>query len=284
MAMRPWYYEGSPASEDVNFRGRWTPILTIILVLIIVMSSIGLILQKYGSDSVRETYARAFMLVPDRIFQGQGLWTFLTYIFVHLSFLQLAFTVMLLWFFGRCVEGRLGAWRFLALLATCAVCSGLVCCIASKSVVAGAGGLVISMIVAGAVSSPDSQMFGIVRLKHAGIVAFVFALVFCLFQKEPSQGETSLPPLVNGYLMLGGAISSCLFILAESRLLGQRSTPTVAAVTEKSPTTATSLKNKRLEAQLDSILDKINREGISRLSRSERSFLKKVSRQLKRKQ
>jgi membrane associated rhomboid family serine protease len=58
--------------------------------------------------------------------RGYQIWRFVTFQFLHADVLHLAFNMIALYIFGRIVENRLGAKRYLAFYLLCGICGAVV--------------------------------------------------------------------------------------------------------------------------------------------------------------
>lgn len=66
-----------------------------------------------------------FGLIPSLIFKGQGLYTFLTCLFLHVSFWHLCGNMWFLWLFGNNIEDHLGKIKFVILFFVAGIVASL---------------------------------------------------------------------------------------------------------------------------------------------------------------
>jgi membrane associated rhomboid family serine protease len=101
--------------------------------------------------------------------------TFLTYMFLHGSWLHLASNMIFLWIFGDNIEGALGHFRFLLFYLLCGIAGGalqVVMTPASESAIVGASGAIAGVVAAYLMLRPWAYvtvlLFGIVTARiHA---------------------------------------------------------------------------------------------------------------------
>jgi membrane associated rhomboid family serine protease len=246
-------------------------------------------------------------------------WTVLTYMFVHGSFLLLAFNVVVLFFFGPRVERAWGAAPFVRYYLLCGLGGWLAhLMLASQSTLIGASAAIYGVMLAYAVRWPDDEVYVFfavpVKIKWLVAILVVSSLVLGLTQNEGSG--------VAQFAHLGGFVAGWLYLHSPSsgsiRRLRQRvsqvpdvpdETPRAiprsgpaprsrersdideivarskAAVVKRAqtppPQAARETPRPGPTEELDVVLDKINRQGMESLTADERRILDEMSRRLR---
>lgn len=194
------------------------------------------------------------------------LWTALTYMFTHIDFLHLVVNMMWLMIFGRMVEYYLGSRRLagLYLASGMAGAAAFIICNAISPgmhhIMYGASCAVIGIIGYVAVSSPHWQIgllfLGPVKILWVAIAAIV---LFVVLEPTPYVSIAHAAGLISG---IGYG-------------LWRRYPHLIPIRGTKEPVHAGD------EAELDSLLDKVNRSGYSSLSPAQRQKLFELSQRLK---
>jgi membrane associated rhomboid family serine protease len=212
-------------------------------------------------------WRESFPLVP--------LWQVLTYGFLHqvTDIFHLLFNLLVLYFFGTMLEEILGTRRFLLTYFGALLAGALFFLVggsfgSGQSSAIGASGAVFGVMVAAATLRPKARVLLVIvpvtlaflALILVGIEVFRTALSW----KQGADGVAHLVHLggiAYGYLAArsGLVFADPLAALARSR---------AARDVER---------RQGDEARMDQLLDKINREGMSSLTRGEKDFLKRVS-------
>ncbi|MEM6672658.1 MAG: rhomboid family intramembrane serine protease [Planctomycetota bacterium] len=206
-----------------------------------------------------------------------AVWQWVTYAFVHdMNGLgHLFFNMLMLYFFGTMLEGIIGSRRFITHYLIAAVAGAVLhlafmLMLGRTSTAIGASGAVLGVTVAAATLRPHAQ----VLFLFIPVKLWVLAAVLVAFDVYPLIRELSggLPEgRVAHFVHLGGALYG--FVAARQRWLWRDP----LAVLERKRAVAQTERQIGDQQRLDALLDKINREGIGSLSRSEKAFLKKAS-------
>ncbi len=220
-------------------------------------------------------------LTVDSVNEGR-LWQFLSFIFLHAGPLHLIGNLVLLYLAGREVEPILGARHLLGLYFGGNFAGGIVHILAASQgwvpadvPLVGISAGVIAVLMAFATLLPDLDLrmalfFLPVRLraKVLGIAAVVIAGFLWLTQAAPSIGPVA---------MLGGTLFGCVYV----RLLGYGYPLAVQRFFSDRKQRAERLDRmppeQYINEEIDPILEKISREGMHKLSRSERKILERGS-------
>lgn len=231
---------------------------------------------------------------------AQRPWTFLTYMFVHQSLLHLAVNALMLVLFGPAVERRMGSGSFMRYYVLCGL-GGPLAAFALALLTphvgpfGGASAAVFGVALAFAFAWPEARLFvfPLPWAVPAGLlVGFLAVLGLVPFVFETADGVSHLAHLggfLLGFLYLkGGEFVERRGALpadvapAQPVLVAHRSgaaggeEPAVEA--ETPPVRPT---RDDPASEMNRVLDKISREGITSLTAAERRFLDDVSRRLR---
>lgn len=218
-------------------------------------------------------------------------WTLLTYMFVHRGPLHLLLNMLGLFFFGPVLEERWGSREFLKFYLVSGLGAALLSFVFLHTEIAGASGAVYGVMVAFALYWPDSPIYiyGIFPIKAKWLVGGMVALsVFFAL----SGGRSGVAHLAH----LGGALAAFGYLksplapaswgqvytspkVKKSRpLFVRREKPESAAAA--APEARTRDLHRSLD-DVDRILDKISRGGMSSLTEEERQQLEEASRKFR---
>jgi hypothetical protein len=130
-------------------------------------------------------YFAFFQLYPPLILARP--WTIVTHIFLHGSFGHLFFNMLVLFFFGRELEKRVGNRIFLNVFFTAGIVAALGYSLTGTAPMIGASGAIFGVFAALAVLAPDMRVYVYfipMRIKHALIL---FALIDFLMIGAPDM-------------------------------------------------------------------------------------------------
>ena len=222
-------------------------------------------------------------------------WTVVTYMFVHRGFLHVFFNMLVLFFFGPVLEERWGSREFLKFYLLCGLGAAALSMFFPHIGIVGSSGAVYGLMVAFAMYWPDSpiHLYGIFPIKAKWLVGGLVALsvVFAL-----SGGRPGVAHLAH----LGGALTAFLYLKSRlapqawgqvytspkpakpstsKPLFARRPKPESAATA--APTAGRTRELHRSLDDVDRILDKISRGGMSSLTDDERRRLEEASRKFR---
>jgi membrane associated rhomboid family serine protease len=221
-------------------------------------------------------------------------WTPVTYMFLHGSFLHLAFNMLMLFFFGPAVEERMGGRRFAVYYLVCglggAILSFGLMLTTPVAVVYGASGAVFGVALAFAMYWPDAPIYVFplpMPVKAKWLVVFLATVSLVSAMLGAREGVAHLAHL-------GGFAFGFLFLKSEG-LIRERAReglqrPRLAHVVpprrtrERDATEAPVVSQSRKHPpydELDRVLDKISQTGLDSLTPDERRLLDDMSRQLR---
>ncbi|MFO0879440.1 MAG: rhomboid family intramembrane serine protease [Gemmataceae bacterium] len=279
----------------------WLIGLNIACFLLQIMTT-GAIDTEFGRG-FRSAFTDWFVLsVPD-VLQGQ-VWRLLTYAFLHdtASIWHILFNMLMLFWFGRQVEEALGSREYLVFYLLGAVLGGVAFTGATllqlhaAGRALGASGAVTAVLVLAACYNPRQviYLFFILPVPIWGFVVFSVAADALNLMGRRETGIATSAHLAGAafgflYFKLGWRLSSWGTDLStwwkrrsQPRLRLYREeedAPTPINVAAPAPRL---LDDEHLEAQVDAILEKIQRVGMDGLSDSERQLLVRASEAIKR--
>ncbi len=223
----------------------------------------------------------ALMFVPALILSRP--WTIVTYMFLHGSLGHIFFNMLALFFFGPRLEARLGSRRFIGLYLASGVMGALASFTNPMIGVIGASGAVYGVMFGFAHYWPREvvHIWGVLPVEVRWLV--VGMTVLSLVSGFGGAGDG-----VAHFAHLGGFLGAWIYLKVLDRTSGARrfqaravaSTPSLAttssAVARWSHIQREGLHPVNLE-ELDRVMAKLQREGVARLTDTEKEFLERFS-------
>ena len=221
-----------------------------------------------------------FGLVPKMVWSEFMLWQPFTYLFFHGSIWHVLINMFILWMFGSELERLWGKEHFLKFYFVTGVGAGLVTMIIglnSMTPIVGASGAVYGVLLAYGLTYPNRTvyLYGIIPIKSLWFVIGIGVIAFMSSFDNVSQIShlTHLSGMVIGYLMLKRPVRfNDLWFTIRKRTLEYKIKHEEKKVSQ----------HQEIEREIDSILDKINREGFDSLTSEEHDRLYKGSQSLSR--
>ncbi|HOX27854.1 MAG TPA: rhomboid family intramembrane serine protease, partial [bacterium] len=258
--------------------GSISPVVRALLTANIVVFLIQTVLNYTGHGGWLEINAG---MTPGLFVKRFYLWQPLTYMFLHGSFMHIFFNMFFLWMFGTEVEQTMGSRTFGIYYFFCGIGAGLLTCLLNATVFKSTGFMTPTIGASGAIYGVLIA-FGLIFPERMILVFFVLpvkALIFVI-----GMGLIELYLMVtmpNGGIAyvahVGGMLFGLIFIRYRVAILGF-----VENILSGRLARADGYYDyASAQAKVDLILDKINREGMHKLSRSERNFLKEHIRRLR---
>lgn len=240
-------------------------------------------------------FVNTFGFAPDGA--ARRPWTFLTYLFVHVSLLHVAVNGLMLVLFGPAVERRMGGAAFVRYVMVCGLggplaAFGLTLLVPTVSPFVGASAAVFGVALAFALAWPEARVFvfplpwPVPAPALVGLLAVVTLVPFLL---DTHAGVAHLAHL--------GGFALGLVYLKGSEAVERRgpmpdgvapAEPVLvvhqpeAAVADAPAEPAARPPRSDADQEMNRLLDKISRQGMASLTAAERRFLDEVSRQLRR--
>ena len=264
--------------------GALTRLIIVNVVVFLLLNIIVSIMMMSGNPDAGETI-RVYTDLPAQLRELlPHCWTIVTYMFVHYSFLHLLSNMLWLYFLGRVFSDLLGGARLTGVYLVGGLIGGIFFVALSNvipheknSILEGASGGVMAVVVAAASYRPDLTLFFFrwpVKLKWIALISFLLTTVLDLSANTGGKlahiggalfGFIYGTQLRTGKNFLGKFMS--LFRLKKSPLRvehrrSQRSSDTIYNQNKAS-----------IRRQVDEILDKISRSGYDSLTKEEKKFL-----------
>lgn len=227
---------------------------------------------------------------------AQRPWTFLTYMFAHVSLLHLTVNGLMILLFGPAVERRMGGAGFVRYVLVCGLggplaAFGLMFLGADPIPFVGASAAAFGIALAFALAWPSARVFVFPLpwpVPAPALVGLLALMALVPFLVDAHGGVSQLAYLGGfalGFLYLkGGELAERRGTLpdgvapAEPVLVVHSPEQQHAEGEPEAPPPARS----EADEEMDRLLDKISRQGIASLTAAERRFLDEVSRQLRR--
>ena len=252
---------------------RWTQRPRVVLLSLIGLN-IAVFIAQLFLDAYQPGFVREYLALSDRGLRSAYGWQFLTAAFLHDGPWHLLGNMLLLYLLGRDVESIIGQRQFffLYLTGTLAGELGHLFLMPESSALLAASGGPAAIVVAYAAILPELELTSMVlfllpirlKAKHLAYGAFVLAVLAVIFDRTRTVAHSSL---------LGGSIAGWLY----AHLLGfgrpsilQRALSQRRAETERYRAMTP---EQFIAEEIDPLLDKISREGMSSLTRTERRVL-----------
>jgi membrane associated rhomboid family serine protease len=239
------------------------------------------ILQRASFESYNAV-VDALALSPEGLLGGK-IWQLVTYAFLHDQggLWHILINCLVLWWFGTMVEGRLGTKRFVYFCLSAAAIGGLAfvawgLITGAANPVIGASGVTMALLVLAACWYPHTPiLFMFVLRMPLWVAAAVFVGLDLL------NALTLTVSTVAYTAHLGGAAWGWIFYRYGGRIEGVfGKIDRMADKVEKKKQRKRETRDRDLRLEVDRILDKVNREGMTALTDEERKFLKSASKKL----
>ena len=216
-------------------------------------------------------------LVPAFAVKKLWLWQFVTYMFLHGGFFHLFFNMFVLWMFGGEIEKYWGSSEFLKYYFVTGIGAGITNCVftlPSTVPTIGASGAIFGLLLAYGMAYPDRYiyLYFLIPIKAKYLVLILGAIELLALAINTPGGDG-----IARFAHLGGLLFGYVY-LKKDRFVYQ-----VRRVLDRS-TRQRKLKVVRFHEEeeekekekVDTILDKINREGVNSLTDRERDFLRRA--------
>lgn len=220
-------------------------------------------------------------------FHEGELWRLLTYQFLHANLGHIMFNMIALWFFGPVVEERFGHLRFLLYYLFCGVSAALFSSLLGYMgffdpewrfiPMVGASGSIYGIMAACAVLFPRARvqlLFPPVDLsvRQFALAVLGIAAAVIIFQWNNAGGEAGhLGGMFAGFILT-------LLILWKEKLPYLRQRAAFFSHHSPAPSSHRSTGVYPTEEEVDEIMEKISKSGLSSLTEEEREILRRASR------
>lgn len=223
-----------------------------------------------------------FGLIPALFWKG-FIWQPVTYMFMHGGFGHIFFNMFALWMFGRTLEEIWGSKKFLIYYMICGVGAGLLSAAISPGSpipTVGASGAVYGLLMAFGLLFPNQMIFIYflfpIKAKFFVIGMIVVEFLLSFNPASPVAHIAHLGGMIFGFVYLKWPQWNRKIARATQE---RRSRESLKVVYQQREVHKREIK--ALQAEVDELLDKINREGLESLSASDKQRLKEASRKLK---
>lgn len=237
-----------------------------------------------GADP--ETYQSIMFFLqldPEYALKHFYIWQLVTAGLLHAPGIwHLGWNLLFLWWFGRLVEARMRRGQFLLFCVATTVAASL--CYLLEAVVMdrvfpmlGASGMVMGLVVLAACWNPHMEIlfFFVLRMKLWVLAVVMVVADFLLMLQSPGgvAHAAHLGGALYGwiYFRYGGGVERVFNAIDEMADKQRRKKEEKRAA-----------RDAELRKEIDRILDKVNREGMTGLTEEERRFLKQASDKLRR--
>jgi membrane associated rhomboid family serine protease len=275
--MRSYYDYDRPEVPQPSFRLGWTPTVK---ALILANAAAYLVFLALVDRFGRVEAMERFGFYGPNFLHGY-FWQPVTYMFVHSGLWHLGMNMLGLFFFAGDVERRLGRLSFLVLYFLCGLGGAMLSLIQPGAVVIGASGGVLGVVIAFAMLFPDARIF--IFLIFIPIRARYIAVIYAFIEIAGLVG--GMGDGLAHWAHLGGMLVAFLFLRAlplGARLLGLlgavRRTQGPGQSRDADRSARRARRSPQEQAELDRILEKVHRDGITSLTNHERDFLNVCSR------
>lgn len=272
--MRPYYnYDQQNGGQRIGFRSGWTrSVKHLIIANAVVFLLQAFVAPKMGVEVVNGRPLSVFTMWfgfygPN--FRSGMFWQLVTYMFLHGNLWHLIFNMVGLFFFGGDVERQIGRKAFLTMYFLCGVGGAAISLVDPHLSVPiiGASGGVLGVLVAFALLYPNARImiFPIFIPIRAMYLAIFYCFVTVAKMLAASQDGTAHWCHFGGMMVAVLIIKGRPFRLKLMNYLARKHEIGEVRRTEAE------------QAELDRILEKVHREGITSLSNRERDFLNTIS-------
>ena len=255
---------------------RWTQRPRVVLLGLIGLNVVVFVTQLF-LDAYQPGFVREYLALSDRGLRAAYGWQFITAAFLHDSPWHLLGNMFLLYLLGRDVESIIGQRQFLFLYLTGTLAGelGHLFLMPETSALLAASGGPAAVLVAYAAILPELELTSMIffllpvrlKAKHLGYGAFTLAVLGIIFDRTATVAHSAF---------LGGCLAGWFY----AHLLGfgrpsilQRALRQRRAEAERYRAMTA---EQFIAEEVDPLLDKISREGIASLTRSERRLLAKA--------
>ena len=205
-------------------------------------------------------------LTPLRVTDSFWIWQIGTYIFLHGGFWHFFFNILMLWIFGRIVEDALGTKEFLLYFFMCGIGAGIISVLfsfGSARPIIGASGSIYGLMVAFAILYPKQivYLYFLFPVKAWQMVAILVVMELAMSFSSSNSNIANMAHLGGmfiGFLYFKFVRGGVQLNMSQFGLFG---------------------KDRKVddETEINRILEKISKKGLSSLSDKEKDILDKFS-------
>ena len=255
---------------------RWTHRPRIVLLGLIGLNVAVFVTQLF-LDAYQPGFVRQYLALSDEGLRSAYGWQFITAAFLHDGPWHLLGNMFLLYLLGRDVESIVGQRQFLFLYLTGTLAGelGHLFLMPGNSALLAASGGPAAVLLAYAAILPELELTSMIffllpvrlKAKHLGYGAFALAILGIVFDRTATVAHSSF---------LGGCLAGWFY----AHLLGFGRPSILQRALHQRRADAERIRamtpEQFIAEEIDPLLDKISREGIDSLTRSERKLLAKA--------
>ncbi|TGN20019.1 rhomboid family intramembrane serine protease [Leptospira idonii] len=262
-----------------SYETRFGPELTTVVRALLVANGIVFVLQFLENLILKTSWIGGILALNPALVLKGFVWQVVTYSFLHVQFWNLLMNMLMLWMFGGQLEEHWGSKPFLKFYIFSNLAGALAAVIAaffgmSPGIVVGASSAVYALLFAYALTWPNREMlFMLIFPLKAKYVAILFMLIL-LFSGGGAIVYTSL---------IGGVVSAFFLVRFYSgwkKISSGSSSWSLSRYLQKRRFLRYQQEMENRENakdRVDKLLEKISKEGMDSLSRSEKKFLNDAS-------
>ncbi len=264
--------------RNPGYQLRFGPELTPVVRSLLIINSVIFVAQFLSQTVLKTNMIEGFFaLRSEAVLQG-FVWQLVTYSFLHGDIMHLLMNMLTLWMFGSEIESQYGERAFLKFYFFCAFMGGVVTVIASvlgfpQGMVLGASGATFGLLAAYAFLWPNREIiFMLIFPLKAKYFVMILMLMIVFSQGGHIAHMAHLGGILGAFVLIKlyhgwqGASKSSGWSL--SRYLQKRRFQRYQAEMYK---------GENAKKRVDELLEKISKDGMNSLSRSEKKFLNEAS-------
>lgn len=259
------------AYYEMRFGPPLTPTVRLLLIINSAVFVVQFLLDMFATDYLIYFFA----LQPGDINHLQ-LWELITYAFLHGSIFHLLFNMLALWMFGSELEGYWGSKTFLRFYLFSCFMGGVLTYVVHmlgfpQGIVLGASGGIFGLLIAFAMIWPNREIYfmALFPIKAKYLVLILMVIIF-FSDKGNIAHMAHFGGLIGGFLYLK-------FIQKMDIKLPGFSFSRMKQKQKMRKWQEEMNQKQFIREEVDRLLDKISREGMSSLTRKEKKFLKEAS-------
>ncbi|HTB06495.1 MAG TPA: rhomboid family intramembrane serine protease [Bacteroidia bacterium] len=278
-------------SEIDNLLGKNAAVLTRLIVINIIIFIIANLLNNVSSVVAGPLH---YVTLPSSLREFiREPWSLFTYMFIHVELWHMVFNMLWLYWIGRIFVEFMGQQRLMEVFIFGGLAGGLLFMLVFNTLLTsypsellGASAGVMAVIVATAVLVPDYTIFliliGPVKLKYLAIASFILTSIIDFSSNSGGKiahiGGAAYGLLYMTQYRKGNDISGSVinFFKRIGRVFSRSKSEKHLKVSYSKRTDANKASKQR---KIDEILDKISKSGYDSLSKEEKDFLFKSSKE-----
>ncbi len=251
-----------------------------LLVVLFVVAYIAFTLQNIDQPYLWNFLTNNFTLKAGQVFKISGIYTYVTYAFMHFGFFHLLMNLIVLYYIGNLFITYFNERKFIIYYLFGAIFGGVFFVLSAnfwflnnQVSLAGASASITALLVGLAVKMPYYK----IHIRFIGFVElWILAIIWIAFSFISIPNGNAGGQIAH----LGGAFFGWIYTYLEDKKYFpiKKNKSNLKTVYKKSDYGLTKHQKDRLHQQkVDYLLDKISKSGYNSLSKSEREFLARAS-------